>query len=272
MSGYMLGMLKESKTLWLTVFQGIILDTSTNCVLSNLELWTLSQYQYMKLCGLFRRFEELRQDNCSVHSYIHCYHIVGQRASCRQKSVGQGASSSSSSRISVEYVNTILERLKNKQTRDSTANNYPCVWRQLNKFIINLDYRHNISWEEKTALFGAYLVDRGVQSSTLKSYFSAIKHFLKQDGYCWVDRKALLSSLVKGCKLENDRVKVRLPIQKGLFEMLLFEIGRFYDNHPQPYLELMYRALFCLAYYGMMRVGELTLGDHTLRAGGYPCW
>ena len=130
----------------------------------------------------------------------------------------------------------------------------------MNRFLISLDYRaHSLAWEEKTALFGAYLVDGGVQSSTLKSYFSAIKHILKQDGYAWNDNKVLLSSLVKGCKIENDRVKVRLPIQKGLLEMMPFEIDRlFNEEKQQPYLCQMYTAIFCLGYYGMLRVGELT--------------
>ena len=190
------------------------------------------------------------------------------RANARLSETGSSSSSSGSSRISIVYVNTVLERLRNKQTRDSTARNYLSIWRHLNKFLINLDYKENLTWEEKTALFGAYLVDRGVQSSTLKSYFSAIKHILKQDGYEWNDKKALLSSLVKGCRIENDRLKVRLPIQKGLFEMLLFEVDRLYSvQKPQPYLKAMYKALFCLAYYGMMRVGELTEGEHTLKVG-----
>ena len=117
-------------------------------------------------------------------------------------------------------------------------------------------------------MFGAYLVDGGIQSSTLKSYFSVIKHILKQDGYMWNDNKVLLSSLVRGCRLENDRVKIRLPIQKGLLEMLLFELERKYgtqENH-QPYLEHMFKAFFSLAYYGMLRVGELALGPHTIKA------
>ena len=143
--------------------------------------------------------------------------------------------------------------------------NYLSIWRQLNKFLINLDAvdKINLSWEQRTALFGAYLVDGGVQSSTLKSYFSAIKHILKQDGYQWDENKALLSSLVKGCKMENERVKIRLPIQKGLMEMLLFEIERLYNK--QPYLESMYKALFSLAYYGMLRVGEVTKSPHVLK-------
>ena len=162
----------------------------------------------------------------------------------------------------------MLERLKAKQTRDTTTANYLSIWRHLNKFLINLDCKEHLSWEERTALFGAYLVDRGVQSSTLRSYFSAIKFILKQDGYMWDEDKALLSSLVRGCRLENDQVKIRLPIQKNLLEMLLFEIERFFYSPEkiQPYHETMYKALFSLAYYGMMRVGELTLSPHTAKA------
>ena len=168
----------------------------------------------------------------------------------------------------MDHINNILERLKSRQTRDSTAANYLSIWRHLKRFIISLDYRdHNLSWEEKTALFGAYLIDGGVQSLTLKSYFSAIKHVLKQDGYMWNENKVLLSSLIKSCKLENDQVKIRLPIQKGLLEMLLFEVRRYYSqNQVQPYLEALYTALFALAYYGMLRVGEVTWSPHTIKA------
>ena len=179
------------------------------------------------------------------------------------------SSSSQSSKISIDYVANVLERLQNRQTRESTIKNYLSIWRHLNRFLIRLDTSdtEKLSWEERTALFGAYLVDNGIQSSTLKSYFSAIKHILKQDGYDWNDNKVLLSSLVKGCKLENDRVKIRLPIQKGLFEMLLFEVERVYGHEKnQPYLESMYTGMFCLAYYGMLRVGELTKGPHTVKA------
>ena len=145
------------------------------------------------------------------------------------------------------------------------------MWRQLNKFVIRLDQKENLTWEDKTALFGAYLVDKGIQSSTLKSYFSAIKFVLKQDGYQWDDSKVLLSSLVRSCKFENDKLRIRLPIQKGFLELLLFEVQRMFcgeDKHnQQPYLETMYICLFTLAYYGMLRVGELTESPHVLKAG-----
>ena len=47
---------------------------------------------------------------------------------------------------------------------------------------------------------------------------------------------------------------------------MLFELERIFSTNSQPYLELLYKGIFCLGYYGMMRVGELVSGDHTLKA------
>ena len=87
--------------------------------------------------------------------------------------------------------------------------------------------------------------------------------YIKLDGYDWNDNKVLLNALVRSCKLVNEKIKTRLPIQKGLLEMLLFEINRKFNgaktNMCQPYLVALYQAIFCLAYYGMLRVGELLI-------------
>ena len=45
--------------------------------------------------------------------------------------------------------------------------------------------------------FGTHLVDTGEQSSTIKSYFSAIKHILKTNGNQWDDAKAMLCTLTR---------------------------------------------------------------------------
>ena len=173
---------------------------------------------------------------------------------------------SSSGKISRKYVSSILDKLKANQNRESTKANYLGIWRHFNRFLILLDDRVHGCWEEKTALFGAYLTDAGIQSSTLKSNISAIKSILRQDGYIWDDNKILLCSLILGCKLQNDTIKTRLPIQRKLLELLLFEVIRCYKNNPQPYLEKMYIALFSLGYYGLMRIGELTSGTHPVKA------
>ena len=94
---------------------------------------------------------------------------------------------------------------------------------------------------------------------------SAIKYVLRRDDYEWDDNLVYLNALTKACKIKNDRVKTRLPIQRGLLEVLLFEIQRKYRQTNQPYLELLYKSAFLLAYYGLLRVGELTSSPHVIK-------
>ena len=53
-----------------------------------------------------------------------------------------------------------------------------------------------------------------------------------------------------------------MPISKNLLEMILRETKNYFLSAGQPYLCRLYRALFAAFYYGLLRVGELTSGDH----------
>ena len=159
----------------------------------------------------------------------------------------------------------ILEKLKQHRVKSSTQKSYISTWRRFNQFVIRLDKKPD-TWEERTAMFLAYLIeDRHIKSATIASYVSAIKSVLRDDGYHWDDNKTLLSSLTRACRLLNDRVITRMLIHCSLLELILFEIQRFYSE--QPYLILLYQALFSLGYYGLLQVGELTSGgEHTILA------
>ena len=120
------------------------------------------------------------------------------------------------------------------------------------------------SWEKKLMLYCAHLVtDRKVQSATLKSYVSAIKQTLLTDGYQWNHNLFMISTFTESCQLENDVLTTRLPIQKRLLETILFEVGRMYKK--QNYLEILYKTMFCFAYYGLLRIGEIANGDHPIK-------
>ena len=110
-------------------------------------------------------------------------------------------------------------------------------------------------WEHRTAMFCMFLIEKGTQSSTVKSYVSTIKTILKADKYDWEDGKVWLNSLTRACKISNDTLHCRLPIHKGLLEMILFEIARVFPE--QEYLCTLYQAVIALGYYGLMRIGEL---------------
>ena len=139
------------------------------------------------------------------------------------------------------------------------------IWRKFNDFIISLDRKPKL-WEDKTTLFIGKLIDNRAQSSTVKSYVSAIKKTLVIDGYDWNDKLVLVRSLAKACRIINDKVRTRLPIQCNLLEMILFEVQRIFHASKQWYLEILYKTLFAVCYYGLMHVGEVTKSPHVLKA------
>ena len=157
-----------------------------------------------------------------------------------------------------------MQKSLNQQNRSSTLKTYLNIWRQFNYFVISLDVKPD-SWEVKTTLYIAYLIDNGKQSASIKTYVSAIKKLLVMDGYQWKDDEVLLNSLTKVCRLINDRVKSRLPTQCGFLEMILFEVERYFNTRAQYYLECLYKAIF-ISYYGLMRVGEVTESPHVVCA------
>ena len=136
-----------------------------------------------------------------------------QKEHCWSKKSG---STSNSSRISTREIQLIIEKLKGQSHRSSR--NYLGVWRQFNKFVIRLDVKPN-RWEDRVTLFMGYKIDQGMQYSTVKSYVSAIKRVLVEDGYSWDDQRVLIRSLTSACKIINDRVHTRLPIQCSLSEL-----------------------------------------------------
>ena len=159
-----------------------------------------------------------------------------------------------------------MDKLKNNRNRNSTRKNYYCVWRKFNEFFIKLD-RKPRTWEDRLILFVGYLVQNNRKSCTIKSYISAIKSVLAEDNIILNEDRFLLTSLTKACKLVNDKVRTRLPIQKGILNILIKECYKYFEAENQPYLASLYSALFMAGYFGLLRVGELTGGEHPILAG-----
>ena len=159
----------------------------------------------------------------------------------------------------------IIENLRTKANRSSTRRNYYSVWRTFNHFYLRLDVKPD-SWEERLILFVGHLVNEKKKGGTIRSYICAIKYVLREDGVILNEDKYLLMALTKACRLVNNQVKTRLPIQKGMLALLVKEVGKMFEEKNQPYLSILYRTLFATAYFGLFRVGELTLGEHTVKA------
>ena len=195
---------------------------------------------------------------------IVCYFHIGKRStkkSTKAKTNDSASPSSGASTISTYDMKLIVEKLHNQKHRDSTKKNYYTVWKLFNQFFLKLD-RKPASWDEIIVLFIGYLVDSKKQSSTVKSYISAVKAVLQDTGIRVNYDYTLISSLTKACHLINDQIQTRLPIQKSLLSVILKTASDYFLDNGQMYLRSLYIALFSTVYFGLFRVGELTTGTH----------
>ena len=123
-----------------------------------------------------------------------------------------------------------------------------------------------IEWEDGIVLFVGYLINKGRKASTVNSYISAIKAVLWENNISVSEDRSLLKLLTKACQYRNDRVMLKFPIGKNLLNRLLAQVEKHFLDISQPYLAILYQAMFASPYYGLLRVGEVATGDHPILA------
>ena len=159
--------------------------------------------------------------------------------------------------ISSSEIKRIMINLKNNRHRSTTQRNYYSVWKIFNKFYLRLDKKPK-TWEKRLTFFVTYLVHDRKQSSMIKSYISAIRAILQDDGYHLKENQYLLNSLTKACCLKNDVASIHLPISKGMLAILIRQVLITFNGRNQPYLALLYATLLNTSYFGLFRASELT--------------
>ncbi len=114
------------------------------------------------------------------------------------------------------------------------------------------------------ALYIAFLSHRGLAPSTITTYVSAVNHFQRLKGLPSLTDSYLVQKALQGLRNINPQADVRLPISLPILQQLIDIIPRVVSN---TYESSMYRAMFSLAFYAFLRIGELTYvnrGRHTL--------
>ena len=183
----------------------------------------------------------------------------------RAKSKSSSSSSSSGSTISTSEMQSIVDRLKMEHYRSSTRANYHRIWKLFSQFFIRLDVKP-VSWENRITLFVGHLIESQVKSNTIRSYLSAIKGVLAEGGINIHQDSFELTSLIRVCKIKNDCLVARLPINKGMLKVLLDETLKWCSAKGQDYLKTLYMAIFAAAYFGLLRIGEIAASPHAIKA------
>lgn len=79
------------------------------------------------------------------------------------------------------------------------------------------------------------------------------------------DKNFEIVSIIRTCKLKNNRVFYQCGISKTMMKELLMTLKAELKDKGQNYLFYLYRAVFLTAYYGMFRIGEIAQGPHSIK-------
>lgn len=169
-------------------------------------------------------------------------------------------------KYSYQQYRRIKHFIKTFKLRSSTRKSYKKMWNRFNKFISQFDIIPP-KWEDRIIVWATHLADNRRKSATIRSYISAIRYCLGLDGITIKHENCELAAIIQAAKQENDRLYIRLPIQRHLIQLML----RFIDSHyikgsGQIYQGYWLKAIFSMAYHGMMRISELAEGPHAVRA------
>ena len=147
-----------------------------------------------------------------------CILFIKPKRHCRFKRINKQKTSSrasTTSTISTRCIEHIIKNLKQQRHRQSIRQNYHRISKIFSRFYLRLDVKPK-TWPERLTLFVGYLIDNKKQSATVRSYVSAIKAILENDGIKFDTDVTTITSLTQVCKYVNDKAHKRSPIQKSL--------------------------------------------------------
>ena len=90
--------------------------------------------------------------------------------------------------------------------------------------------------------------------TTIRSYISAIKAVLWEEGIELNENRSILNSLTRACHIRNDKIRIKLPIKKPMLQLLMKSLIKTYPG--QPYLVTLYRAMLATIYFGSLELGK----------------
>ena len=129
-------------------------------------------------------------------------------------------------------------------------------------------YKMNPIWPvpvEILAQFIAYLSYKGLTASIVSTYISGLSHVHKINGHHDSTMFFLISKMLEGMKRKNPQQSdIRASISIDLLKCLIKSLHHVCSFH---YAARLLSAAFSLAYFGMLRVSEISLKTRSDQSG-----
>jgi hypothetical protein len=108
---------------------------------------------------------------------------------------------------------------------------------------------------EKIVLFIAYLFEEGKSPYTISTYLAALSYYLKFKGKPDITNNFIIKKLVNGDKRLAAGPDIRRPLTVTVFGHLLQALAHVTNAY---YQRIMFEAMFLLACFAFLRIGEIT--------------
>ena len=139
-----------------------------------------------------------------------------------------------------------------KGTRDV----YSRAIRSLKEFLLSLDLSISLPVSAiNLGLYIAFMYQQNISGSTLTTYISALSYVHKIKGLQDTTKHFMVIKALEGVRKRRSVQDTRLPITLPILNKLSAAITQCAGSY---YKKLLFQAMFQVAFYAFLRVGELT--------------
>lgn len=149
-----------------------------------------------------------------------------------------------------------MNKLLDSSLTASTSSSYTHAWSTFRNFAEKYSLRTDIPIQQHIlVLYVAFLFSQDYAPSTITSYLSAISHVHKLNGLQDPCSSFVVQKVLTGARKLKPTTDVRIPITRAILHKLLDSLQHTISN---LYEKILFRAMFSLAFYGFLRIGEIT--------------
>ena len=128
---------------------------------------------------------------------------------------------------------------------------------QFQQFVASLPLKYQATYPNPglITLFIAHLFDKGISSATITSKLSSLSYYCKLVGIEDHVQAFIVQKALVGVRKLAPSQDLRMPITLSILESLIRNTSFVTDSY---YESIMLKAMLSLAFYGLLRPGEMT--------------